>query len=209
MTRRKINRLHHIPLIYEIEDFLSAEEIAHFLHLGGHGMSRAQVSDTKQGRSSDRRTNRVRWIAHDNDGVTARVADRASTLVGMPLSHAEKFQLIHYDRSQEYQAHYDAFDPNMARGQRNWVRGGQRMVTLLTYLNAVDSGGSTTFTNLELSVDPVPGKALIFHNCYPNTNRRHPLSLHAGDPVGSGEKWAFNLWFREHPRDQKIRPPVH
>jgi len=150
----------------------------------------------------------VRWVPHDHSALTSAVAARASSLVGIPLPHAEKFQLINYGPSQEYQAHYDAFDPSMPRGQRNWVRGGQRLVTVLVYLNAVASGGHTSFSNLEVSVEPAPGKALVFYNCYPNTNRRHPLTLHAGDPVGSGEKWAFNLWFREYPRDQKIRPPV-
>jgi prolyl 4-hydroxylase len=209
MTRRQINRLNHIPLIYEVENFLSPEDLAHFLALGEEGMGRAQVSDVKAGRSSDRRTNRVRWITHDQTPITAQIAERARGLVGIPLSHAEKFQLIHYDQEQEYQAHFDAFDPAMARGQRNWVRGGQRMVTLLAYLNEVDSGGHTSFPKLELSVAPTPGKALIFYNCYPNTSRRHPHTLHAGEPVGTGQKWAFNLWFREFSRDQKIRPPVH
>lgn len=209
MSRRKINRLNHIPLVYEVENFMSPEEIEHFLALGDDGMFRAQVSDVKKGRESKSRTNRVRWIAHDYTPVLKGIADRASALVGIPLLNAEKFQLIHYKQSQEYRAHYDAFDPNIPRGQRNWARGGQRMVTMLVYLNHVEAGGHTDFPNLKLSVAPLPGKAVVFHNCYPNTNRRHPLTLHAGSPVVSGSKWAFNLWFREHPRDQKVRPPVH
>jgi len=31
----------------------------------------------------------------------------------------------------------------------------------------------------------------------PGTDSRHPLSLHGGQPVLVGEKWAANLWFRE------------
>jgi prolyl 4-hydroxylase len=209
MSRRKINRLNNIPLMYEVENFMSPEEVAHFLSLGDDGMSRAQVSDIKKGRESKSRTNRVRWIAHDHTPVLQAIADRASALVGIPLTNAEKFQLIHYNQSQEYRAHYDAFDPNIPRGKRNWVRGGQRLVTLLVYLNHVEAGGHTDFPNLELSVAPTPGKAVIFHNCYPNTNRRHPLTLHAGAPVVVGHKWAFNLWFRESDRSKKIQPPVH
>ena len=208
MPPRKINRLNHIPLMYEIENFLSPEEVEHFLTFGDDGMFRAQVSDTKKGRVSNRRTNKVRWIAHDSTPTLKTIADRASAMVGMPLENAEKFQLIHYDQSQEYQAHFDAFDPSMPRGQRNWVRGGQRLVTLLVYLNEVEGGGHTVFPKLDLSIAPVPGKALVFHNCYPNTHRRHPQTLHAGAPVDSGYKWAFNLWFREHPHSTKVRPPT-
>jgi len=32
----------------------------------------------------------------------------------------------------------------------------------------------------------------------PGTTKVHPDSLHAGRPVTKGEKFAFNLWFREN-----------
>ena len=46
-----------------------------------------------------------------------------------------------------------------------------------------------------LRVTPRPGRLLIFHNCYPGEDRRHPATLHAGCPVAEGQKWAFNLWY--------------
>ena len=49
--------------------------------------------------------------------------------------------------------------------------------------------------------------AKIFHNVIKDSGKdtgrseRHPLSEHAGRPVIKGHKWAFNLWFRENPKN--------
>ena len=71
------------------------------------------------------------------------------------------------------------------------------MITALVYLNDVEEGGHTSFANLKIDVAPDKKKLLVFHNCYPGTTKRHANSLHAGTPPTKGEKYAFNLWFRE------------
>ena len=82
-------------------------------------------------------------------------------------------------------------------------------VTALVYLSEVAGGGETEFPERRaaagegnekggeapLRVTPRPGRLLIFHNCYPGEDRRHPATLHAGCPVAEGQKWAFNLWY--------------
>lgn len=50
----------------------------------------------------------------------------------------------------------------------------------------------TEFPNLNLTVAPLAGQLLIFHNTYVGTETKHPLALHAGSPVGQMGKWAFN-----------------
>jgi hypothetical protein len=40
----------------------------------------------------------------------ARLAQRISQLVDIPLTHAESFQVVHYGPQQEYKAHFDAWD---------------------------------------------------------------------------------------------------
>ena len=72
------------------------------------------------------------------------------------------------------------------------------MVTALVYLNKVEAGGATQFPKLGITVPAQPGRMVLFHNTTEDISGPHPLSLHAGMPVESGEKWAFNLWFRLH-----------
>jgi len=66
-----------------------------------------------------------------------------------------------YLTSQEYKAHYDAFDLTSEDGRRFARNGGQRVCTVLVYLNDVAVGGKTTFPRLSLSFTPRRGAALV------------------------------------------------
>lgn len=189
------------PLIYTKHEFLSNDECKHFIDISRRYMKQSLVSGDKEGYISSGRTGKNHWIKHNHDDITLNVAMKIATEVGLPLENAESFQVIYYDKLQEYKSHYDGwlFD-NSEKSRRNMKYGGQRMKTALIYLNDVDSGGGTRFTRLNIDVSPKQGKLLIFENVHAGTNKRHILSEHAGQPVTEGEKWAFNLWFREESR---------
>lgn len=63
-------------------------------------------------------------------------------------------------------------------------------------------GGRTIFPQLGLKFAPAVGAALVWYNL-----DRHGVlderTLHAGEPVGAGEKWGMNIWLREKPRPSK------
>ena len=85
--------------------------------------------------------------------------------------------------------------------------GRAKVITVLGYLNDVRVGGGTNFSKLDITVNPKPGRVVIFHNTNENILGPHPKSLHAGMPVLDGEKWAFNVWFRHLPmKEQYIHP---
>lgn len=207
--KRAIIDLNLDPRVYTISNFLSPMECkAVIARAKSKNMDRAKVSGPEKGVVSKARTNDVCWIDHNFDVAFSRIGRRVAGLVGMPLSHAESFQVIRYSPGAEYRGHFDAFDPTTETGERNWGKGGQRLITALGYLNHVEEGGETRFNKLDMSVAPEPGKLLVFHNCEPGTIRKHPLSLHAGCPVVKGEKWAFNLWFRARSREEKNQAPT-
>ncbi len=207
--KRAIIDLNLDPRVYTISNFLSPMECkAIIARAKGENMDRAKVSGPNEGVVSKARTNDVCWVDHNFDIAFSRIGRRIAGLVGMPLSHAESFQVIRYSPGAEYKGHFDAFDPTTDTGKRNWARGGQRLITALGYLNHVEEGGETRFTKLDMAVEPEPGKLLVFHNCEPGSIRKHPLSLHAGCPVIKGEKWAFNLWFRSRSREEQTHEPT-
>ena len=74
-------------------------------------------------------------------------------------------------------------------------------MTVLAYLVQPDAGGKTAFPKLGLGFDPKVGDALCWWNVN-DAGREDPATLHAGEPVLEGEKWALNLWFRERPRGE-------
>ena len=190
-------KVNDTPSVTICEDFLTQAEVFQIIKAAGDKMQRARVSSGKEGIESAGRTGSNCWVAHDHNKVTHALAKRISKLVGISLQNAESFQVIHYGISQEYSSHFDAWEFNTERGERCMARGGQRLVTCLIYLNDVPAGGGTGFPELDLEVQAKKGRMVIFHNCYPGTNYRHPHSLHGGLPVEEGEKWAVNLWFRE------------
>lgn len=62
-----------------------------------------------------------------------------------------------YYTSQKYANHWDAFDLNTEDGRRFAQNGGQRVCTVLVYLNDVASGGCTAFPQLGMKVQPKKG----------------------------------------------------
>jgi len=200
---------HHDPRVYTIKGFLSDLECIHFRKITRQNLKRSKVSgvdkeNNKKGLVDERRTSSHCWIKLSYDQITTDVAVRISKLVNIPLSHAESFQVVHYSVAQEYQPHVDTFDPEVKEYKPYLKNGGQRISTALCYLNNVEEGGETIFPNLSKTIKPEKGKIIVFDDCYKNTDKPHPDSLHGGLPVVKGEKWVFNLWFRRNPRINEI-----
>ena len=187
------------PQVWVFNNFLTPDECLHIVELAEPRMDDALVSRLGTNTASNRRTGQVAWVRHDEDDVVRGVIGRVSELVAVPANHAENLQVIHYGETEEYQSHFDAWDIETDKGKEKTARGGNRAVTALLYLNEVDGGGGTGFPKLDLEVDAIPGRMVIFHNLYEGYSTRHRKSLHGGLPVTAGEKWACNLWFREQP----------
>ena len=198
MTESK-NILSTDPDVYTIDNYLTETECQHFIDLGKPRLKRALVSGSNDGYVSNGRTGQNCWIRHDTDKITKRVGEKIAKLVGIPLENAEAFQIIYYGVTQEYRQHYDGWEHNNSeKTLRNMKYGGQRLWTGLCYLNDVEEGGGTRFNRIDTEVQARKGRLCVFRNTLKDSHVRHPLSEHAGMPVIKGEKYAFNLWFREY-----------
>jgi hypothetical protein len=198
-VKQSIEVISSDPVVAYIENVLTREECQHIIALTRNSIQRALVAGESEGFESPARTGSSAGLEHDTDQIIQGIAERISELVGIPLAHAETFQVVHYNKGQEYGAHYDAHDLGTVMGQNFCRHGGQRAVTALVYLNDVSEGGATYFPNIDISIPAREGRMAIFHNTLPGTADIHPKSLHAGMPVVDGEKWAFNIWFRARP----------
>jgi prolyl 4-hydroxylase len=149
------------------------------------------------------RKSQTAWIERD-DPVVQKIIERACRLSNMPFENAEKMQVVKYEPSGYYNAHYDASCDDTPESVEFEKNGGQRLVTVLCYLNDDFEGGATQFPNLQKDYKvPVDG-ALVFYSLQTQEsgNKCHPLSLHAGMPVTKGKKYICNIWIRE----QTYRP---
>ena len=205
----EMEMVYHDPIIFTLKGVLSDEECDHFIRLASNNMKRSTVSgyddvEKRKDHLDDRRTSSNCWVGLNEDSTTKEVVTRISELVQMPSSHAESFQVLHYSDSQEYQPHMDTFDTQEKGFTQYLENGGQRVITALAYLNNVKKGGETSFPNAGKIVSPEKGKIVVFHLCKQGTYEPHLNAFHGALPVLEGEKWAFNLWFRQNKRVEEI-----
>ena len=186
-------------MIAIVHDFLIEEECEEILAHSWQNMEDSTVaSKDGKGTKHSKRTGSNTWLSHDASPIIQGVAERISQMVRMPLENAEPFQVVHYGENQEYDYHWDSFDEDDDVDTESYMKnGGQRLITVLGYLRDVPKGGETGFNHLGVNIQPRRGSVIVWWNVEPNTTKREIKSQHAGLPVLEGEKYAFNLWFRE------------
>jgi prolyl 4-hydroxylase len=123
-----------------------------------------------------------------------KIEQRISELLNWPLNHGEGLQILRYRPGAEYRPHHDYFDPAHPGSARILERGGQRLATLVMYLNTPQSGGATIFPETGFEVAPLRGNAVFFSYERAHVSTR---TLHGGAPVVAGEKWVATKWLRE------------
>jgi prolyl 4-hydroxylase len=140
------------------------------------------------------RTSRGMFFERGENEVCKRVEARLARLLSWPVINGEGLQVLHYLPGAEYQPHHDYFDPSKSGTVPILARGGQRVATIVMYLNSPEKGGGTTFPDVGVEVGPVKGNAVFF-----SYDRPHPgtKTLHGGAPVIAGEKWVATKWLRE------------
>lgn len=134
------------------------------------------------------RSNSVAGSSHlQPDLVVQLVNMRIASAIGLPLAHQEPTNFLNYKRGEEYTDQYDFFRSEEEAGFAHELRTiGQRVATVLVYLNDGYEGGETAFPRLDWSFKGKLGDALIFWNL-DVAGEREMNSLHAGRPVTKGE----------------------
>merc|ERR1712072_1575974 len=124
----------------------------------GH-MTPAPVVGAGNGEVGVSRTSSTCYLARED---LPTICTKVCALTGCPVEHLELPQVGRYRGGEFYKAHYDAFDTSSPDGRRFAQNGGQRVATVLVYLNDVARGGCTSFSKLGLSIQPKKGTALVF-----------------------------------------------
>ena len=128
--------------------------------------------------------------------VVGFIEQMMAAAAGMQIFNGEPLAVLNYRPGEEYKPHFDAFLPNDPGASQLLAMGGQRIKTVLVYLNDDFKGGATDFPNRSIRVEPEAGKLLLMENCNPDGTPSQS-GLHAGLPVTEGEKWLASMWMRE------------
>ncbi len=123
------------------------------------------------------------------------IEERIDALLGLPHEYGETMQGQRYEVGQEFKYHLDLFWTRADYWKDEAKRGGQRTITAMAYLNDVEEGGDTLFTQIGLSVKPSRGALLVWNNNQPN-GMPNENTMHAGTPVTKGVKYVLTKWYR-------------
>ncbi len=186
------------PRIVLFGNLLSAEECEQMVVASRKKLQRSTVVNASTGAYDvhpDRTSSGTHFERGENE-LVARIERRISELVDYPVENGEPIQILHYLPGAEYKPHYDYFDPAQPGNETVLAMGGQRIATLVMYLNDVEAGGSTVFPSVGLDVLPRRGSAVYFAYTT-EAGETDARTLHGGSPVIAGEKWIATKWLRQ------------
>jgi prolyl 4-hydroxylase len=184
-----------LPRVAVLGGLLSDDECDALMALAQPRLARSTTvePDTGGDMVHPDRTSHGMGFTRGENALCARIEARIARLLDWPLDHGEGLQVLRYGPGAQYKPHHDYFDPAMPGSGVQLQRGGQRVATVVMYLNTPERGGATVFPESHFEVAAVKGNAVFF-----SYDRAHPMTrtLHAGAPVLAGEKWIMTKWLR-------------
>lgn len=184
------------PWVVLINDFITNKESTQILKLTEKELKRS----TDQGKMdsdgfqhqvvSNHRTSSNAWCMHqcENDAIVRNLTERIATLINVPSSNFESFQILRYGIGQKYDLHHDGAERDFEKSA------GPRILTFFMYFSDVEEGGHTAFPKLNISVKPRKGSAILWPSVldeFPNS-QLDQRTFHVAEPVIKGTKFAAN-----------------
>jgi prolyl 4-hydroxylase len=200
----KIKRVCESFPVHLLQNFLSADECKEIIKIGSSKLVPSTVFQKDKIVRGNERISQTAFLTASgipsSIPVLYGVQLRVASLCWFPLSHLENINMTQYNKNQYYKPHHDFIDP-AKQEKENTVQASQRVFTFLIYLNSVskENGGQTYFPRLNLSVKPKRGSCLVWPNTSFDGKSLYEQTLHEGQELTGGEKWALNVWVRDKP----------
>jgi prolyl 4-hydroxylase len=181
------------PLILRLNSFLTAEECAFVIDTCRLVMKKCEtIGATNRNCDEEvvkivRNNSSIMWMKHGEEahptisGFLSRIKD--ALRLNIPPNN-ELMQVHMYEPDEMCEPHHDYYEKN----NYSIKRFGQRLSTILIYLNNVEAGGNTNFPRLNISIPARRGDVILFHNVRAN-GETDPRTLHSGEKVLRGYKW--------------------
>lgn len=192
------------PWVMTFDNFLDGVEIGQLLEGASYGdgfqrsidhVGNLEGAGETAKETSAYRTSSSAWCSQKCASLQGvqRITKRIEALTGIPDGNFESFQIVQYQKGQFYKSHHDSSSANKDR------IAGHRVLTFLLYLNEVGEGGETRFTNLDITVTPKKGRALVWPSVLnedPNTSDMR--TTHEAMEVTGGIKYTANHWIHQY-----------
>lgn len=187
----------HNPRVAVFGNLLSSAECEELIEGARSRLARSTVTgDGSDSDESDVRTSSGMFFGRGETPLCQRLDARLAALLDWPAQYMEDFQVLRYGKDQQYVPHHDYFEIPSGHWAPVFRRGGQRVATVVIYLNTPAAGGATAFPDIPMEVRAIAGNAVFFAYDKADPSSR---TLHGGAPVVEGEKWVAVKWLRQGP----------
>lgn len=182
-------------MITLIENFVSKKDCKYIIDLIDKNHVRSQVAGTDRTKSteSDFRTSSTCTFSSD-DKVVEKLKNKIAAYLDLDIEKGEDLQGQLYEPGQYFKAHTDYFEGDSY--YNHCLASGNRINTLMVFLNDDMEGGATSFPNLGKTVKPKTGMAVVWDDI--ENGELQPNSLHEGTEVLNGKKYIITSWWREN-----------
>lgn len=199
LSRGAWTRLHADPPVYTCDDFLSAAECEQLIAMAEGRLTRSLTAGTAYGDAGIERTSSSCGFPHCWEAC-APITGKIEQLTGLDWTHFENVAVSRYREGEQYTPHQDGLAVKRKAPSLDsmgfFANGGQRVATVLCYLNDVARGGATSFPSLGVEVRPKRGRCLLFFPGHLD-GRMDEQMLHAAMPAVD-TKWVTQVWVRAH-----------
>eukprot|EP01061_Rhynchopus_euleeides_P005695 TRINITY_DN14898_c0_g1_i2.p1 TRINITY_DN14898_c0_g1~~TRINITY_DN14898_c0_g1_i2.p1 ORF type:complete len:300 (+),score=99.92 TRINITY_DN14898_c0_g1_i2:994-1893(+) len=185
------------PRVLVFDSFLKDGEAEQLISLAEKKLTRSRiVARNSGGKVADVRTSEGAFLT-DGSHVVRVLKNRVSQAALLPVAHLESVQILRYRPGQRYRMHPDFF---VGKKKEKVGHLGQRVATLLTWINDVAQGGETKFNaDPPLQLSPKKNRAVLFYSVDAEGKEDY-ASMHEGrPPEGNSTKWVAVFWMRRGP----------
>ncbi|XP_039493329.1 prolyl 4-hydroxylase subunit alpha-1 isoform X1 [Drosophila santomea] len=197
------------PYIVVYHDILPDKDMQQLIALAEPHLRPTEVfeEDKSEARTSDRSAIGtflpLKDMKPSGKSLLDRLTQRMRDITGLQIRHESPFNIIKYGFGAHYATHFNFFKETNSETEGH----GDRMATVLFYLNDAPNGGATVFPRIDVKVPAERGKVLFWHNLNGETHDVEPNTLHAACPVFHGSKWVMAAWIHEY--DQMFIQPMY
>jgi prolyl 4-hydroxylase len=175
--------------IYIIMEFLTDEECKEIIKSSNNRFVNSPLSRENP---NDPNFRTSKTCVFDGNIIQNIIEEKIIREIDLYNNNYEPSQIQYYQVGNSFKPHWDYFHSDHGKYYLN--NGGQRTWTFMIYLNDVEKGGETNFTNINETIHPKKGTAVIWCNLDENGNP-DKNTMHQGLPIEKGEKWIITKWF--------------
>jgi prolyl 4-hydroxylase len=179
------------PSIYP--DFITEDQANHILEMAKYNYQDSIIIGSEN--TEGIRKSQTYWLSK-YDPVANKIINKVCQINGNRIEQCEDIQVVKYEPNGYYKEHHDSCCDD-SDACREFNKDGNRILTMVIYLNDGFEGGTTRFPNLNKEFKPPKYSGILFYPMNKNGDKCHNNSLHAGMPITSGEKYIANVWIRD------------